>query len=96
VRTRERGTPRIALASLEDLSSLYNWHNLFSRFRRHGCITPLGVYKRNSMVFHERVNGEYVMHHRPRDWIVLIMAPTSQTFELLILKTSNIGITTRS
>ena len=65
----ERGIPRIALASLDTLSSLDDLQSLPRRFRRHGCITPLGVYERDTLLFPERVNGEYVMLHRPRDWV---------------------------
>jgi predicted GH43/DUF377 family glycosyl hydrolase len=65
----ERGIPRIALASLDNLSSLDDLQNLHRRFRRHGCITPSGVYERDTVLFPERINGKYVMLHRPRDWV---------------------------
>lgn len=53
------GPPRIALASTID----------FINFKKHGIISPKGVDGRNCVLFPEKINGEYVMLHRPYNWI---------------------------
>ncbi len=52
------GPPRIALASTKD----------FKTYRKHGIITPIGADVRDSSLFSRKINGEYVMLHRPFNW----------------------------
>ncbi|MBU2575142.1 MAG: glycosidase [Elusimicrobia bacterium] len=52
------GPPRTALISTVD----------FINFRRHGIITPEGSDARDTVLFPEKINGKYVMLHRPHNW----------------------------
>ena len=64
----ERGIPRIALASM-DPAHLDDPDNLSKHFYRHGYITPANVYQRDAVLFPEKIDGKYIMLHRPRNWI---------------------------
>ena len=52
------GPTRTALASTTD----------FIHFKRHGIITPKGADDRDVVLFPEKINGKYVMLHRPYSW----------------------------
>jgi predicted GH43/DUF377 family glycosyl hydrolase len=52
------GLSRTALISTED----------FTRFERHGIITPDGADDRDTVLFPEKIKGKYVMLHRPHNW----------------------------
>lgn len=52
------GPPRTALATTTD----------FINFERHGIITPEGADDRDTVLFPEKINGKYVMLHRPHNW----------------------------
>ncbi len=52
------GPPRTALASTTD----------FIHFKRHGIITHKGADDRDVVLFPEKINGKYVMLHRPHNW----------------------------
>jgi len=52
------GPPRTALASTID----------FINFERHGIITPKGADNRDAVLFPEKINGKYVILHRPHNW----------------------------
>jgi len=52
------GPPRIALASTKD----------FKRYKKHGVISPNGADARDSVLLSEKINGKYVMLHRPFNW----------------------------
>jgi len=52
------GPPRTALASTTD----------FINFKRHGIITPKGADDRDTVLFPDKINGKYVMLHRPHNW----------------------------
>ena len=56
--TKGGGPPRVALASTKD----------FINFKRHGIITPKGGDERDTVLFPEKINGKYVMIHRPYNW----------------------------
>lgn len=49
---------RTALASTKD----------FKTFKKHGIITPKGSENRDVVIFPEKINGKYVMLHRPHNW----------------------------
>lgn len=52
------GPPTTALLSTKD----------FRKFQRHGLITPRLSDNRDTMLFPEKINGYYVMLHRPHRW----------------------------
>ena len=52
------GPPMIALASTTD----------FKNFKKHGIITPEGADERDTVLFPEKINGKYVLLHRPHNW----------------------------
>ncbi|MBU4501279.1 MAG: glycosidase [Nanoarchaeota archaeon] len=52
------GPPKTALASTTD----------FVNFKRHGIITPEGADDRDTVLFPEKIDGKYVMLHRPHNW----------------------------
>lgn len=52
------GPPRTALASTTD----------FINFKRYGIITPKGADDKDTVLFPEKINGKYVMLHRPHNW----------------------------
>lgn len=52
------GLVRTALASTDD----------FISFERHGIITPEGADDKDTVLFPEKINGKYVMLHRPHNW----------------------------
>jgi len=52
------GPPRVALASTTD----------FKNFKKHGIITPEGADERDTVLFPEKINGKYVLLHRPHNW----------------------------
>jgi predicted GH43/DUF377 family glycosyl hydrolase len=52
------GPPATALLATRD----------FKKFKRYGIITPLGSDNRDVVIFPEKINGEYVMLHRPHRW----------------------------
>jgi len=53
------GLPRTALATTTD----------FIHFEKKGIITPEGADDKDAVLFPEKINGEYVMLHRPHNWI---------------------------
>ena len=53
------GPPRTALASTQD----------FKTYVKHGIITPEGSDSRDTVLFPKRINKQYVMLHRPYNWV---------------------------
>jgi|Deesub1362A_J573_1020465.scaffolds.fasta_scaffold00098_12 predicted GH43/DUF377 family glycosyl hydrolase len=53
------GPPRTALAKTRD----------FKKFHKIGVITPPGADDRDVVLFPEKIDGSYVMLHRPHNWI---------------------------
>jgi len=53
------GPPKTALATTTD----------FINFERQGIITPEGAEDKDVVLFPEKINGKYVMLHRPSNWI---------------------------
>ena len=41
----------------------------FQEYERHGVITPFGADDKDVVLFSEKINGKYVMLHRPINWI---------------------------
>lgn len=65
---KRKTIPRIGLASLE-LRHLSEIEKIKEKFVRHGAITPPDVHQRDAVLFSEKINGKYVMLHRPRNWV---------------------------
>lgn len=53
------GPPRTALATTQD----------FKTYRKHGIITPEGSDSRDTVLFPRKINKQYVMLHRPYNWV---------------------------
>ncbi len=57
--------PRLHVPSYTALLTSYD----LREFERHGVITPLGIDDRDGILFPEKIDGEYVLLHRPTEWI---------------------------